>query len=150
MKYIHSAVLFSLGLVSLSAPVTACELTRSVYRAVGNPDFQLIFAKPPTNLAAVVRATVTLQHPKRGTILSLYLNQSQGYGAFVLSDPKTDEANYPLYFFNEKLESTSVGKEAPAYTFVATLGVSDYYSNRSGNRQNILGDVMWKLDACRK
>ena len=149
MRYLRSASasVLLLGLVQLTAPANACELTRSVYRAVGNPAFQLVFSDPPASVAGVVRATVTLQHPKRGKILSLYLNQSQGYGAFVLADPKNSEASYPLYFFNQKLE---FGGASRAYTFVAGLGVSDYYSNRLGSRETILGDVMWKFDSCRK
>ena len=147
-RYAYASALL-VGLVLLSPPAVACDLTHSTYRAVGNPDFQLVFSEPPTALAGVVRATVTLQHPKRGKILSLHLNQSQGYGAFALFDPKKPDASYPLYFFNQKLE---FGGASPSrtYTFVAGLGVSDYYSDRSGNQEAILGDVMWKLDSCRK
>lgn len=145
------APLLTLTTLLVAAPATACPLTRSTYRAIGNPEYTLTFGDPPTGSASV-QAIATVQHPQRGSVFTLRLTQSQGYGAYILFDPDQDNANYRTYFFDQNFQSTApiLNRSNPAtYLFVSELGVSDYYSDRPRSRELLLGDVMWKLDTCR-
>ena len=130
----------------------ACAIQNSVYKAIGNPDFTLIFSlHDPQKTPANTDAQVTLKHSKRGKIQTFQMTTANGYGSSSLSDPQdTTGVNLNIVFFdrNLKRDGTFRNQRAPEYTFVAGLGSYDYYSMGEDNRKFLLGDVMWRFDRC--
>jgi hypothetical protein len=131
----------------------ACPLTKSVYRAVGKPDFELMFGTSKSGIATEV-AAFTLKHRTRGNIVSYNLGGSMGYGSLYLTPvgQKTEsdaaEKLKPYFFDGNWKNINGITNPAPRYFFVAGLGLEDWYSERKGNRTQPLGDVMWQFERC--
>ena len=127
-----------------------CSIQSSFYRAIGNPDFQLVFAPPPPN--KIMGAVVSLTHTKRGQIQAFHLTTANGYGSSSLLDPKGARESLNIVFFDRDLKRDGIfrNQHAPEYVFIAGLGSSDYYyySSNGDNRKFLLGDVMWRFDRC--
>ena len=125
-----------------------CSIQNSVYQAIGNPDFKLIFSPrlPNKNMDAVV----TLEHTKRGKIQIFHMVTSNGYGSSFLTDPNREETSLNIVVFDRNLKRDSIFRNevAPEYAFISGLGSNDYYSNNARNREFLLADVMWKFDRC--
>jgi len=133
---------------SIDSTGRKCSIQNSVYQAIGNPDFKLIFSPrlPNKNMDAVV----TLKHTKRGRIQTFHMVTSNGYGSSFLTDPKREETTLNIVVFDRNLKRDSIFRNevAPEYAFISDLGSNDYYSNNARNREFLLGDVMWKFDRC--
>jgi hypothetical protein len=89
-----------------------CPLTKSIYRAIGNPEFELMFGASKSGIASEF-ASLTLKHKTRGSITTYNLGESTGYGSFYLAttQPKAnDESDEKLmpYFFDRNWKSIKV------------------------------------------
>ena len=156
IKTIVTVALFtSLQLPTLTQPAEAntnktCTIQNSVYKAIGNPDYQLVFSPPPPN--KLIDAVVVLNHTKRGKIQTFHMTTANGYGSSFLSDPKREGVSLNIVVFDRNLKRDSIwrNKVAPEYAFVAGLGARDYYdySSSGDNRKFLLGEVMWRFDRC--
>ena len=130
-----------------------CPLSKSVYRAIAKPDFEVIFM-PSKSVMASDLAALTLKHKNRGRLGTYTLSGSSGYGTLHLEEigKKADsnsEGKLGPYFFNGKWQNVNgVLDPAPQYFFVAGLGLQDWYAERKDNRTYPLGDVIWKFDRC--
>lgn len=130
-----------------------CPLTKSVYRAIGNPTFELIFGASKSGIATEV-AAFTLKHKTRGNIVAYNLGGSMGYGSLYLTEvgqKAESEAGEKLkpYFFDSNWKNINgITNPVPRYFFVAGLGANDWYSNRNGSRTTPLGDVIWQFERC--
>jgi hypothetical protein len=130
-----------------------CPLTKSVYRAIGKPDFELIFSASKSGIATEV-AAFTLKHKTRDNIVSYNLGGSMGYGSLYLTtvgqNVENDAAEKlkPYFFDGNWKNINGITNPAPRYFFVGGLGLEDWYSNRKGNRTQPLGDVMWQFERC--
>ena len=86
-----------------------CPLTKSVYRAIGKTDCELIFGASKSGIATEFTA-FTLKHKTRGNIISYNLGRSMGYGSLYLTEvgkkaeSDTGEKLEP-YFFDNKWKS---------------------------------------------
>jgi hypothetical protein len=137
--------------IAASPPKLSCAIQKSVYRAIGKTDYKLTFDQPLSELAGVSQAIANLEHSKRGKIATFVLSQSNGYGKFSLSEPKSEETSHTTVFFDATLKEVRNLNKAPIYLQISGLGSDDWYSSdRKGNRDYPLGDVMWKLSTCRK
>ncbi len=130
-----------------------CPLTKSVYRAIGNPEFELMFGASKSGIASEF-ASLALKHKTRGNIVSYNLGGMMGYGSLYLieigkkAESDTGDKLKP-YFFDSNWKSISgMTNPAPRYFFVSGLGLKDWYSDRKGNRTQPLGDVMWQFERC--
>jgi hypothetical protein len=129
----------------------SCPIHKSVYHAIGKTDYKLIFSNPLSQLAGVSQASATLEHSKRGKIAIFVLTQSNGYGRFALSEQRSqDDESYTTVFFDAALKEVKNVSKSPLYLQISGLGSGDWYSDRKGNRDYPLGDVMWKLSNCQK
>jgi hypothetical protein len=130
-----------------------CPLTRSIYRAIGNPTFELIFGASKSGIATEF-ASLTLKHKTRGNIVAYNLGGSMGYGSLYLTEvgQKTEgdavEKLKPYFFDSNWKNINGITNLVPRYFFVAGLGVDDWYSNRNGSRTTPLGDVIWQFERC--
>jgi hypothetical protein len=130
-----------------------CPLVKSIYRAIGNPEFELVFGPSQSKIATEV-AAFTLKHKARGNIVAYNLGGSMGYGGLYLTAVKQktnrDSAEkLKPYFFDSKWNNINgITNPVPQYFFISGLGVEDWYSNRPGNRTQPLGDVMWQFERC--
>jgi hypothetical protein len=130
-----------------------CPLVKSIYRAIGNSDFELVFGSSQSKIATEI-ASFTLKHKTRGNIVAYNLGGSMGYGGLYLTAVKqkinrNSEEKLKPYFFDLKWNNINgITNPVPQYFFVAGLGVEDWYSNRSGSRTHPLGDVMWQFERC--
>lgn len=135
-------------------PSPSCPMNRSMYTAIGKPDYKITFDKQMAGSSPMSGPTATLQHPKRGQIGRFTLGQGNGYGEFYLENlkPIQDAKNsFTVAFFDAALRDLrNVDAIAPTYLHVAGLGSSDWYSGQAASRNFPLGDVMWKLSGCRK
>ena len=125
-----------------------CSIENSIYQAIGNTDFKLIFSPSLPNKN--INAVVTLKHTKRGNIQIFHMVTSNGYGSSFLTDPKHEETTLNIVVFDRNLKRDRIFRNevAPEYAFISGLGSNDYYSNNTRNREFLLGDVMWKFDRC--
>jgi hypothetical protein len=130
-----------------------CPLTKSVYRAIGKPEFELMFGASKSGIATEI-AAFTLKHKTRGNIVSYNLGGSMGYGSLYLTavgqkaESDASEKLKPYFFDGNWKNIIGITNPAPRYFFVAGLGLEDWYSDRKGNRTQPLGDVMWQLERC--
>lgn len=130
-----------------------CPLTKSVYRAIGNPTFELIFGASKSGIATEV-AAFTLKHKTRGNIVAYNLGGSMGYGSLYLTEVgqkaegESGEKLKPYFFDSNWKNINGITNPVPRYFFVAGLGADDWYSNRNGSRTTPLGDVMWQFERC--
>lgn len=130
-----------------------CPLTKSVYRAIGNPTFELIFGASKSVIATEF-AAFTLKHKTRGNIVAYNLGRSMGYGSLYLTEvgqkaeSESGEKLKPYFFDSNWKNINGITNPVPRYFFVAGLGADDWYSNRNGSRTAPLGDVMWQFERC--
>ncbi len=151
-----SNLAFMLPTFAASNAPASCPITKSVYTAIGKPDYKVTFGKPPANSGPDKQATVTLQHTKRGNLGTFALDQGNGYGTLFITEQQTSnptqntKREFILLFFNSSLRAVQNLQPAPTYMHIAGLGVSDASSQQNGSRDYPLGDVMWQLSSCRK
>ncbi len=151
-----SNLAFMLPAFAAPNPLASCPITRSVYTAIGKPDYKVTFGKPPANSGPDKQATATLQHTKRGQLGTFALGQGNGYGTLYITEQQTSnptqntKREFILLFFNSSLRAVQNLQPAPTYMHIAGLGVSDASSQQNGSRDYPLGDVMWQLSSCRK
>jgi hypothetical protein len=151
-----SNLAFMLPAFAASNPLASCSIRKSVYTAIGKPDYKVTFGEPPANSRPDQPATATLQHTKRGNLGTFVVEQGQGYGVLSISEIQTRSSTqnkkreFILLFFNSSLRAVQNLQPAPTYMHIAGLGVSDAYSQQNGSRDYPLGDVMWQLSSCRK
>ena len=130
-----------------------CPLTKSVYRAIGKPDFELMFGASKSGIATEV-AAFTLKHKTRGNIVSYNLGGMMGYDSLYLieigkkAESDVGEKLKPYFFDNNWKSANGLTNLASRYFFVSGLGLQDWYSDRKGNRNKPLGDVMWQFERC--
>jgi hypothetical protein len=130
-----------------------CPLAKSVYRAIANTAFEVVFMPSKSGMASDI-AALALKHKNRGSLGTYTLSGSSGYGTLHLGEigKKTDsnsEEKLGPYFFDSKWQNVNgVLNPAPQYFFVAGLGLQDWYSEHKDNRTYPLGDLMWKFDRC--
>ncbi|OYU46053.1 MAG: hypothetical protein CFE44_04220 [Burkholderiales bacterium PBB4] len=138
---------------ALAAPAPAwqaCPLSHAVYRDAGSEGFTLEFSKSgeSPDLASTL-ARVTVRHAQKGLISQWELSHSLGYGTFDLFDPSgEDKTSHGVVAFDAKLRPL----DAPhgAWLFVAGLGVSNWYSGRTGARDApVIKDPMWAFERCK-
>ena len=139
-------------LFSNNLAYAGCDITRAVYKDVSKKGFELRFNAPPQE-SAVLFATVTLWHPKRGNINSFEVGSSQGFGTVYLSPQSSTESetDYRIsaYFFDSNFKEFNQQGASP-YMFISGLGSWDWYNNQmSEGRDIVLGNPMWKFDHCR-
>jgi hypothetical protein len=150
-----SNLAFMLPAFAASNAPASCPITKSVYTAIGKPDYKVTFGKPPANSRPDQQATATLQHTKRGNLGTFALEQGNGYGTLYITEQQTRNSTqnkkreFILLFFNSSLRAVQTLQPAPTYMHIAGLGASDY-SQQNGSRDYPLGDVMWQLSSCRK
>jgi hypothetical protein len=145
--------------IAIAQTQPSCPLTKSIYKAIAKPSFEMRFAPIKINLP--VDAAVTLKHKIRGNIASYYLSSSMGYGSLNLapvtsiSKENSEESENkgfelkPVFFDRNWKNVDGIPKLAPQYLFVGGLGVEDWYSNQQkGSRSQVLGEVMWKFAGC--
>jgi len=147
------AFMFPASAAPTSNPLNSCPVTKRVYTAIGKPDYKAIFAAPPANSTPDNKATVTLQHTKRGNLGTFVLGQGQGYGTLYMTEQTSNSTQnkkreFILLFFDSSLKA--VQSPSSTYMHIVGLGVSDAYSQQNGSREYPLGDVMWQLSSCRK
>ncbi len=146
---------FMLPAFAASNAPASCPITKSVYTAIGKPDYKVTFGKPPANSRPDQQAIATLQHTKRGNLGTFALEQGNGYGTLYITEQQASNSTqnkkreFILLFFNSSLREVKSLSLAPTYMHIAGLGASDY-SGQNGNRDYPLGDVMWQLSSCRK
>lgn len=151
-----SNLAFMLPVLATSNPIASCPIRKSVYTAIGKPDYKVTFGEPPANSGSDSKATATLQHTKRGTLGTFAVGQGNGYGVLYLTElqrrtpTQNKQGELILLFFDSSLRAVQTLQPAPTYMHIAGLGVSDYYSQQNGSREYPLGDVMWQLSSCRK
>jgi hypothetical protein len=133
---------------SIASTGRKCSIENSVYEAIDNPDFELIFS--PRLPGKAMDAVVTLKHSKRGKIQTFRMVTSNGYGSSFLINPQREGTSLNIVVFDRNLKKDNIfrNKVAPEYVFVSGLGSEDYYSNNSRNREFLLGEQMWKFDRC--
>ena len=150
-----SNLAFMLPAFAAPNPLASCPITKSVYTAIGKPDYKVTFGKPPANSGPDKQATATLQHTKRGNLGTFALEQGNGYGTLFITEQQTSnptqnkKREFILLFFDSSLREVRSVSLAPTYMHIAGLGVSDY-TQPNGSRDYPLGDVMWQLSSCRK
>ncbi|MEO0375997.1 MAG: hypothetical protein AAF329_15535 [Cyanobacteria bacterium P01_A01_bin.17] len=124
----------------------SCPLTKSVFTAMGNSNYSMVFA-PASGAFASVPYTVTIGHTQRGPIDLFDYSASVGYPSPSLNlrkDQNRAARSFSIYFFDANLRPVYDGEQA-TYAFVSGLGAYDYYSNvDTGSRTNEMGSVMWK------
>ncbi len=151
-----SNLAFMLPAFAAPNPLASCPITKSVYTAIGKPDYKVTFGKPPANSRPDQQATATLQHTKRGNLGTFALEQGNGYGTLYITEQQTRNSTqnkkreFVLLFFNSSLRAVQTLQPAPTYMHIAGLGASDASSQQNGSRDYPLGDVMWQLSSCRK
>ena len=133
---------------SIALTERKCSIENSVYQAIGNPDFELIFSPRLPNKG--MDAVVTLKHTKRGRIQTFHMVTSNGYGSSSLIDPQREGTRLNIVVFDRNLKRDSIfrNKVAPEYAFVSGLGSHDYYLNNARSLELLLGEQMWKFDRC--
>jgi len=157
MKLLTTTIAITALVTALQMPASAqsiastgrkCSIENSVYQAIGNSDFELIFSPRLPNKG--MDAVVTLKHTKRGKVQTFHMVTSNGYGSSFLTDPKREETVLNIVVFDRDLKRDSIfrNKVAPEYAFVAGLGSHDYYLNDARSLELLLGDRMWKFDRC--
>lgn len=130
-----------------------CPLTKSIYRAISKPEFEIRFTKTKSAIASEF-AALTLKHKIRGTIASFNMGGSMGYGSFylnpIMAKPTENAKNElkPVFFDRRWQNVNGTINTSPTYLFIAGLGVEDWYSGRKGSRNQVLGDVMWQFAGC--
>ena len=139
-------------LFSNSLAYAGCDINRAVYKDTGEKGFELRFNDPPKD-SAVLFATVTLWHSKRGNISSFEVGSFQGFGTVYLSPKSKTESEavsqISAYFFDSNFKEFN-NEGASPYMFISGLGSWDWYDNQmSGGRNTVLGNPMWKFDRCR-
>lgn len=141
----------NLLLFSNSPIYAACDITHAIYKDINNKGFELRFNDPPQN-SAVLFATVTLWHPKRGNINNFEVGSSQGFGTVYLFPKSPIESEtvsqISAYFFDSNFQELD-RPEISTHIFISGLGSWDWYENQmSGSRDTVLGNPMWKFDRC--
>ncbi|NJM46917.1 MAG: hypothetical protein HC860_12805 [Alkalinema sp. RU_4_3] len=138
------------------APKAQCPIDRATYSAIGKPEFELQFSPIENSKYATELVAFTFQHRDRGMLATYHLGGSMGYGSYYLRDlakPIEDDADGKLkpVFFDTNWRSVKVDDQgtAPEYLFISGLGVTDWYGDRTGNRNQPVGEVMWQLSGCR-
>jgi hypothetical protein len=135
-------------------PQLTCPIAQATYTAIGNPALSLQFRPLIKPAIASELFSFTLKHKTRGEIVTYNMGGSNGYPSLYLRDATTsieDDRGSDLkpVFFDANWQHVGVPlKRAPQYFFVSGLGANDWYSDRSGNRDRPVGDVMWQLSGC--
>jgi hypothetical protein len=139
-------------LFSNSLAYAGCDITRAVYKDMGQNGFELRFNDSLQEVVGLF-ATVTLWHPKRGNINSFEVGSTQGFSTIYLSPiyNTASETDYRIsaYFFDYNFKEFNQEGASP-YMFISGLGSWDWYDNQmSEGRDIVLGNPMWKFDHCR-
>jgi hypothetical protein len=99
---------------------------------------------------------LTIPHRDRGSLGTYHIGRSQGYGSYYMQDlaksfEDDTDADLKPVFFNANLQKANSAEtsNAPKYVVISGLGSRDWYTDRSGNRDNPLGEVMWRFSSCR-
>jgi hypothetical protein len=138
-----------------SKPKTQCPLDRATYSAIGKPAFEMQFSPIAKPKIASEFVALTFQHRDRGTIATYHLGSSLGYGSYYLRDANTsieDDSNAslkPVFFDANFQQARDSATSAPQYLFISGLGSDDWYSDRPGNREKPVSEVMWQRSGCR-
>lgn len=139
-----------------SKPKAACPLDRATYSAIGKPDFELQFSPIEQRRIATEIVALSIQHSDRGFLGSYHIGRSQGYGSYYMQDlaksfEDDTDADLKPVFFDANLQQTNnpENSTAPKYVFISGLGSRDWYTDRPGNREKPLREVMWQLSSCR-
>jgi hypothetical protein len=138
-----------------SKPKTQCPIGRATYSAIGKPAFELQFSPIAKPKIASEFVALTIQHRDRGTVATYHLGGSLGYGSYYLRDANTsieDDSNAslkPVFFDANFQQARDPAPSAPQYLFISGLGSDDWYSDRPGNRETPIAEVMWQRSGCR-
>jgi hypothetical protein len=136
------------------APQSTCPIAQATYTAIGNPALSLQFRSLIKPAIASEIVSFTLKHKTRGEIVTYNLGGSNGYASLYLRDAATsieDDRGSDLkpVFFDANWKHAGLPlKTAPQYFFVSGLGSNDWYTERSGNRDQPVGEVMWQFSGC--
>jgi hypothetical protein len=164
--YTRSLLPLAIALISLcpsaqaSKPKTppqqaTCPLNRATYSAIGKPAFDLQFSPIVKPKIASEFVALTIQHRDRGTIATYHLGSSLGYGSYYLRDANTSIEDdrkaslKPVFFDANFQQARDPAPSAPQYLFISGLGSDDWYSDRPGNRETPVAEVMWQRSGCR-
>jgi hypothetical protein len=135
-------------------PQPTCPIAQATYTAIGNPALSLQFRPLIKPAIASEIVSFTLKHKTRGEIVTYNLGSSNGYASLYLRDAATsieDDRGSDLkpVFFNANWQHSGLPlKTAPQYFFVSGLGSNDWYTERLGNRDQPVGEVMWQFSGC--
>ncbi len=132
----------------------SCSIERANYTAIGNPELSLEFVPLLQPAIASEIVSFRLKHKTRGTIVTYNMGASNGYASLYLRDTTTsieDDRGSDLkpVFFDANWQHSGLPlKIAPQYFFVSGLGSNDWYTERSGNRNRPVGEVIWQFSGC--